>query len=456
MNETSTVCFHGGAGAVTGANFLLDVGDGKILIDCGLAQGDRFASEKNYAPFPYDPATISHLLVTHAHIDHIGRIPKLVREGFRGTIIATPPTRELTPLLLFDALKILEDEARIIGGEPLYTRKDVDHTLSLFEDAPYGEQFPLPGGVEAVFRNAGHILGSAMIEVGKPDGKHIVFTGDLGNSPTPLLPDTDPLPPTTYLVIESVYGDRDHEDPLARQNRLRAIIREAVARGGTLLMPIFSVEKTQVILHELNELLRLNLIPSVPVFLDSPLAISVTEVYRRNREYFNDEAKQELASGDDIFNFPKLRLTKDATDSDRIVSLKGPKIIIAGSGMSTGGRIIRHEARYLGDPRNTIAFVGYQAAGSLGREIEEGTKKVRIGNEKIRVKARIEKLSGYSSHKDGTRLLEFVAPQVNMIERAFVVMGEPRSSSFFAQRLKDYLNIEAVVPQAGECFPIDL
>lgn len=467
--SSATLSFYGGVGSVTGSNFFLDGETTRLLVDCGLIQGEKFANDMNRMPFPYEPSSIDYLLVTHAHIDHIGRIPKLVRDGFTGKIVSTPETLELSRLMLPDAFSVLRSEAPE-GEEPLYDEEDIWRAFSLWETKPYHETFQA-GEFEAVFKESGHILGSAMVELrlrgstSKPSERlnllqrKVVFTGDLGNAPTPLLKPAEAITDATYLVMESVYGDRNHEGGERRKERLAEVIRASAAKGGVLLIPCFSLEKTQVLLSEMDELFEdKKLFGNIPVFLDSPLAIKVTEVYRRYASTLNPEAQRRLKAGDDIFSFKNLRLTMDRRASSEIEREKSPKIIIAGSGMSAGGRILEHERRYLGDQKNTILFIGYQATGGLGRQIQEGVKEVRINHEDVKVRARIETITGYSSHMDSDHLQEFAgkAAEGGMLEKVFVVMGEPKSALFLAQRIRDYAGVEAVVPQMGESVEIEL
>lgn len=446
--------FFGGTRTVTGSNFLGAGEDVSFLVDCGLFQGSTFAGERNRESFPYDPAAVSTLLATHAHIDHIGRIPKLVRDGFRGTIWSTPPTRELATLMLADAQSRIAEECAAEGLPPLYGSADIHVALAQWQTVPYGTAVAVGGGLSATPLQAGHILGSAMWDIRSAQGTQLVFTGDLGNAPTPLLPDPDPVAGATYLVIESVYGDRTHEGREERRARLASVINQSVAEGGTLIIPLFSLEKTQLILHELNHLLERGEIPRVPVFFDSPLGRAVTDVYRTLPQYLSREAREEFARGDDPFQFPKLTVTVSVNDARRIYEARGSKIIIAGSGMSTGGRILTHEARYLPDPQATILFVGYQAAGSLGRAIQEGVKTITIGRKRLSVRARVETVTGYSSHMDSPNLLQFVEGSAETLQKVFVVMGEPRASFFLAQRIHDYLGVDAVVPGEGERFEL--
>lgn len=458
MNRHLKLTFCGGAGTVTGANFLLEDLESpkplRMLIDCGMVQGEKFADIENEKPFPYNPAAINYLLVTHAHIDHIGRIPKLVREGFRGEILSTPETRSLTVLMFEDALKLMRQEAEREGGEPLYDEKDVAETLSLWKTVPYHTHHELRNGISFLERDAGHVLGSAMYEI-SVNGQKIVFTGDLGNSPTPILKDTEGVTDAKYLVMESVYGDRNHEGIEGRRERFKEVIKDTVARKGSLVIPAFSLEKTQVILSEINSMVEGREISQIPVFLDSPLAIKITEIYKSMKKDFNPEAKQTIAGGDDIFKFPHLHFTAHSEQSKAILHKPNPKIIIAGSGMINGGRIVHHIKNYAGDPRSAILFIGYQAAGSLGRRIQEGDKKVNIEGEEYEVKAHVETISGYSSHKDSEHLLEFVANTAETLKRVFVVMGEPKAALFLVQRIRDYLDIPAAHPQLRESVALE-
>ena len=450
-----TLSFHGGAGGVTGSNFLLSAEGTRLLIDCGFFQGPAVAEEQNKKPFPYEPKTITALLVTHAHLDHIGRIPLLMRNGFSGTIYSTSATKDMAAAMFQDSLSLLGEEAKRHGHEPLYTSEDVDRAFALWRTIPYGERMALPGNLAFTFRDAGHILGSAMAEI-LYQGKKIVFTGDLGNSPSPLLHDTEVITDATYLIIESVYGDRNHERRDERRNRLEDALEDAIRWGGTLLIPVFSVERTQTLLYEMNALLEDGKIPSVPVFVDSPLALRITEIYRKRMDEMNSKVKERVRSGDDVFQFSKLKFTHTPQESAAIEKVPGPKIIIAGSGMSHGGRIMRHEARYLPDPKSTLLIIGYQVPGSLGRELQSGAKKVIVSGQMIPVRARVVTLSGYSAHKDSDGLFAFVEGTADTLKKVFVVMGEPKSSLFLVQRIRDYLGVDARAPELGESVQLEL
>lgn len=450
----SHISFHGGVGNVTGANFLLDTGELKILVDCGLIQGDRFAMATNCDTFAYNPADIDVLLVTHAHADHIGRIPKLMRDGFKGVIYSTPPTRDLALVMLRDAYRVMLYESERYGTERCFEEKDIDTALSLWKTHPYHESFELPSGITVHFTDAGHILGSAMITLTR-NGKKFLFTGDIGNIPQPLLNPPEIVTDYDYLLMESVYGDRMHEEVKERTELLKMHIEDTIKKQGTLIIPAFSLERTQGMLFEINNFFEHHLITPIPVFLDSPLAISVTEMYRTYTTYLKDEVQEQIRGGDDIFDFPKLSFTRTMKDSREIDKVHGAKIIIAGSGMSHGGRILEHEKKYLEDPKTTLLLVGYQAVGSFGRLLADGAKTVRILDTDVKVRAKIAHIHGYSGHADRDQLIEFVSKGCEKAKHVFVCMGEERSALFLVQRLRDYLGVHAVAPSQDESIEID-
>lgn len=441
--------FCGGAGSVTGANFLLESDQTKILIDCGLEQGTTVADEFNHRPFAFNPSSVNILLITHAHIDHVGRIPKLVRDGFKGVIYSTPETRELSVLMLDDALKLTTQEAARKNIPALYNSDDVKRAFNNWKTIPYHQKTRISPDFEVYLKDAGHVLGSSMYEI-LYNGKKIVFTGDLGNSPTPLLRDTEDITDADYLIMESVYGDRNHESKEDRRMKLEDVIEDTVLKKGVLMIPSFSLEKTQVILYEINELIEEGRVQSIPVYIDSPLAIKITEIYKRYPVDFNPETKALIKKGDDIFNFPKLHFTETSDESKAILHTPNPKIVIAGSGMSNGGRIMHHEINYLPHPENTLLQVGYQAVNSIGRHISDGAKEIHIFGQPVKVNARIEHIDGYSSHKDSDHLFAFVEKTADTVQKVFVTMGEPKSSMFLVQRLRDYLGIDAYVPKEDE------
>ncbi len=447
---TLTAC--GGVANATGANFLIDTPEFSFLVDCGLVQGSQFAVEENRDAFPYKPSEVKYLLITHAHMDHVGRIPKLVKDGFTGTVYSTPETKELAALMLDDAVGLLEREAREKHLDPIYGREDIAHAMALWKTVPYHTAFDLSSDISLFFKDAGHVLGSCIIEVTckgarNGAGMKLAFTGDLGNSPTPLLRDTEYVTDADYMVMESVYGDRNHEPKDVRDAHLKEVLVDAIKRGGTVVIPAFSLERTQVILYEINNLVESGAIPTVPVFLDSPLAIKVTAVYEAHGADFNKTIQAAEAKGDDIFDFPGLKVVRNPQESSAIHNLKGAKIIIAGSGMSVGGRVLSHEAFYLEDPNATILIVGYQVPGSLGRRIEDKATDLTIMGQHIKVRAHLDKIDGYSSHKDSDHLVEFVSHALPKLKQVFIAMGETKSSTFLAQRLRDELHANATVAE---------
>lgn len=455
------ISFYGGADKVTGSNFLIEGARGKILVDCGIEQGADVATEDVYGPFPYEAEAIDALVVTHAHLDHVGRIPKLVKDGFRGNIYMTPPTRDLAELILRDSVGILGEDAKRRGVLPLYEEKDVDTAFSLIETLEYHVEKEVAPGLSAYLRTTGHILGSASIRIMDSEGVSVALTGDIGNSPSPLLPDWEPVPDADALVMESVYGNRLHPAQQRRAEILVEVLKRAIAKGGAILIPAFSLERTQLMLYELSNFFAAGKLPQVPVFLDSPLAIKVTAVYEKwGSEYFKPEAEEEMKREKSLFEFPFLTKTLSREESMAIEKVPNPKIIIAGAGMSHGGRIGRWEAKYLPDPRTTLLTVGYQAPGSPGRRISEGAASVRIGGVDVKIKAKIENLEGWSAHADRDELLKFaeaaLAAQTGLprLKAIFTAIGEPAAERFLAQRIHDYLGARAIVPEFGQTWEI--
>jgi metallo-beta-lactamase family protein len=422
-----------------------------------MLQGTEDSYEFNSKPFPYNVAELDALVVTHAHIDHIGRIPQLAKAGFKGKIISTKYTHELTPYMLEDAARLSMKDAQAHKRDPLYTLDDVETALGMWTDIDYHKEIQLTPDIKLLFKDSGHILGSgiAMLTVGDGErSRTMAFTGDLGNTPSPLMNDTEYVPEADYIVMESVYGDRNHPDISQRQDRLKTELEASIKLGGTVLIPIFSLEKTQVLLHEMNHLIESGQLPKVSVYMDSPLASKVTSVYARSKKAFNPEAQSEIEKGDDIFDFPGLVQIGDREESANILHMPNPKIIIAGAGMSTGGRIVSHEKLLLSDPKNSIIFIGYQSVGTLGRRLADRVPEVTIGGDKVKVNARVSEVEGYSSHKDSDHLLEFVS-HADKVKKVFVVMGESKSALFLAQKIRDNLGKVAVHPEEGSSVILD-
>ena len=453
MENTVKITFYGGTGSVTGANFLLEIDGKKVLVDCGLTQGEKLADDVNWDPFSYDCKEIDILFVTHAHVDHLGRIPKLINEGFRGKIYSTEPTKGLAKPMLEDTAGILSKN-KDLGLDKIYSEENIKLALSLWQGFTYHQAIKITDKVEVTFLNAGHVLGSAMV-VFLYNGKKILFTGDLGNSPSPILPDTEKVTDIDYLIMESVYGDRNHESRDERRKFLEETIEDNYKKKGTLIIPTFSLERSQELLFELNALVENNRIPVMPMFLDSPLAIRLTEVFKQYRNYFNENAQKAMSHDKYLFDFPGLHSTLKSEESQMIKNVPNPKIVIAGSGMSTGGRVVHHERHYLPDPNNTLLLTGYQSIGTPGRLIQDGFKKVRITGEEVVVRAHIATIFGYSGHKDSDGLLNFVEDTQDKVKKIFVVMGEPKSPLFLVQKIRDNLGIEAYAPERGDSVTLD-
>lgn len=456
--STFKITFAGGAQMPTGSNFLVEFGGKKLLVDCGLVQGEKYSLPINYEPFAYDPTSIDALLVTHGHLDHVGRIPKLVHDGFKGTIISTAPTREIGELIMLDSLGVLGKEASHEGIERLYEEADVLQAVHLWNTAlEYEKPFTYAtndGNATITLHDSGHILGSAIIEI-EYKGKKLAFTGDLGNTPSPLMRDTTLLHDIDYLVMESVYGDRNHTDKEKRVELVKEAVESTINKGGSVIIPAFSIERTQELLLAFNELVEGGKIPPVPVYLDSPLGINVTKVYKKYEHWFNENVEKIIKSGDDIFAFRGLVQTPSPDESRKINEDQKPKVILAGSGMSNGGRILHHEVRYLPDPKSTIIIVGYQAVGTLGRKIVDGEKEVFIHGQPVPVRARVVNIHGFSAHKDSDHLYEFVESTAPSLKKVFVVLGEPKSAYHLAQRIHEGYQLDVVVPEKGDTVELD-
>ncbi len=451
--------FYGGAETVTGSNFLVEGARGKLLVDCGIEQGRDFCQEEMYAPFPYDVPAIDALVVTHAHLDHVGRIPKLMKEGFTGKIYMTAPTKDLAQLIMEDSARILGQNARERGYAPLYEERDVDAAMERIETVPYRQEWEAAPGLSCFLRDTGHILGSASVRIRDladgADGVTLALTGDIGNSPSPYLPDPEAITDADAMVMESVYGDRLHTHADDRVEELEKALNEAVKRGGAILIPAFSLERSQLMLYEISNMMEAGKLPKIPVFLDSPLAIKATDVYAKwGPKFFKDGVQAELKEERDIFRFPQLTQTPSREESQEIADAPEPKIIMAGAGMSHGGRIGKWEQKYLPDARTTLFIVGYQAPGSPGRRLQDGTRRVRLDRKDVAVRAHIQSFSGWSAHADRDGLLAFAQSTQPRTKTIFTALGEPSSARFLAQRIHGYLGVRAIVPTEGQVWEI--
>ncbi len=473
------ITFLGAAKTVTGSNFLVEAAGKKFLVDCGMYQGQAAEELENADPFAFDVDTIDFVLLTHAHIDHSGRIPKLFNEGFRKPIIATKATCDLCEIMLPDSGHIQEMEIewrnrkRIRDGKdplpPLYTAEDALKCLQAFERVNYDEIVPIDENIKVRFNDAGHMLGSAIIEIWiKENGKEekIVFTGDLGNDDIPLLASPSTIADADYLIMESTYGNRLHMRNNEKAEIFLDIVSETIDRGGTVVIPSFAVGRTQEILYELNRikektddeafLKKYEKLMRVPVFVDSPLAISATEVFKENMNLFDDETQMLIKRGDNPLEFDGLKFTRTAEESKELNMMNQSAIIISASGMCDVGRIKHHLKHNIWNPINTILFVGYQAPGTLGRRIVDGQKNIKIFGEDIAVKAQIEYIEGYSGHADQKQLLNFVKAFQKKPKHIFLVHGEEESEIELKQKiLEEIEEIDVTIPEYGEEYELN-
>ena len=456
---------HGAAKQVTGSCHLITCNERRILIDCGLFQGSRETELTNTEPFDFDPASIDALLLTHAHLDHCGRIPLLVKRGFRGHIFTTAATRELARVVMLDAANLQEGEANRAAKRqrkdeveaPLYTINDALHALDFFApDVSYGETLQITDGIRARFFDAGHILGSASILLELDDAKiqrRMLFSGDLGNSGRPIVRDPLPAVPADYVVMESTYGDRPHRSGPDSVEELYQAIRETYARRGNVIIPTFALERTQEILYYLHQGLRNGKLPeNLRVFLDSPMAISATEIFRRHPECFDLEFITELEHGDP-FDMPGLHFTRETSESMAVNSIESGAVILAGSGMCNGGRVRHHLKHNLWRERSSIVFVGYAAEGTLARRIVDGAASVKIFNEDIPVRAQVWTINGFSAHADQPALLDWLGDTPR--RKVFLVHGEYERGMRKLQELLQARGVVCQLPGMGEPIKID-
>ncbi len=468
------ISFLGAAKTVTGSCYLVETKETKFLVDCGMFQGKANEVLLNTEPFSFNPGELDFMLLTHAHIDHSGRIPKLYMDGFKGTVYATKPTVQLCGIMLPDSGHIQEMEnewtnrKRQRAGKPpvkpLYTLEEATDCLSLFKGVAYDEVISVSDDVRVRFNDAGHILGSAILEIWIRENNQetkVVFSGDLGNKGMPILRDPSIIGDTDYLIVESTYGDRLHtlKKETDKIEKFISIILETISKGGNVVIPSFAVGRTQELIYDLNKHMdvfgdKVNEILNVPVYVDSPLATSATQIFRENLDCFDEEAKAYIANGDNPLDFPSLKFTQSPEESRKLNEKAESMIIISASGMCDAGRVKHHLKHNLWREESTILFVGYQAEGTLGRKIQDGAQKVKLFGEEISVNARIESIDGFSGHADKAGLLSWIRSIGRKPKKIFVVHGEQGVAASFAQTITDELGLQCMVPSRGESYVI--
>ncbi len=454
--------FLGAAQNVTGSRHFLEANGVRILVDCGLYQEREFRA-RNWEKFPVPPKSIDAVLLTHAHLDHCGLIPKLVREGFQGRIYCTDATADITRIILLDSAKIQEEDAKFKRKRhkregrkgpfpeiPLYTTEDANSCFPLFSTVKYEQPVRIADGVEASFHDAGHILGASMIKVDigrNGDKRSVLFSGDVGRWGKPILQDPSLFEEADYVLVESTYGDRIHDKNEDISRTLAEAINTAKRSGGKIIVPSFALERSQEVLYHLNDLLTKGRIPDVKVFVDSPMAVNVTDVFKKHTDLFDDEMIERLSKGNSPFHFPNLKMVRTVNESKAINMMRGTFIVIAGSGMCTGGRVKHHLVNNISKPNTAVLFVGYQAAGTLGRHIVDGAKEARILGKKYKVKARIIRIHGFSGHADRDELMRWLSGLKKPPKKVFVVHGEAEAAHNFADYLIEKNGWQVSVPK---------
>ncbi|HNU40372.1 MAG TPA: MBL fold metallo-hydrolase [Methanothrix sp.] len=464
--------FWGAAQTVTGSMHLVEADGHRMLLDCGMAQGRREEAKKLNSEFPFQPEKIDAVVLSHAHLDHSGKLPMLVKKGFSGSIFSTSATRDLCSAMLADSASLQEMDARYVNRQnekqglpfikPLYTLHDVARTMRLFQTVEFERPLQILPGIKMTFKNAGHILGSASVTLEIAEGRDkkkvtaLAFTGDLGRKGAAVVQDPDIIDRADVLITESTYGGRDHGPMDEARKNLARVVKETANNRGLLIIPAFAVGRTQDVVYHLHELMQSKEIPQMPVYVDSPLATNITEIFRAHPECYDEETEQLLMQdgGDDPFGFNMLRYTRSTEESKKLNNIRRPAIIISASGMCEGGRVLHHLRRNIGDPNTTVLFVGFQAENTLGRKLLRGDKTARIYGEEHEVRARMEKIDGYSAHADEGELLDFINAIQNRPKRVFVVHGEPDATAAMAAGLAR-LGIEDIaIPERGEKFEV--
>lgn len=460
--STPVLTFLGAAGTVTGSRFLLELGDARVLLDAGLFQGFKQLRLMNREPFPVDPATIDAVVLTHAHLDHSGYVPSLVRNGFRGRVHLTPNTAALAEIVLRDAGRLQEEEADYANRKgfskhhpalPLFTSADAEAAFDLFAPVDFDDPTPIGDGMRVTMQRAGHILGSASIVVELAGGRSLFVSGDVGRQSHPLLRPPAPFPHVDTALVESTYGDRRHPSEADALDQLARVISRTAGRGGTVVIPAFAVDRTEVVLWALHRLRHEGRIPALPVHVDSPMALDVLDVYRRAIRNGDPELRP-LAADGDPFDPGDLHAARSVAASMALNDIDYPSIIVSASGMVTGGRVVHHLSRRLGDPRHTVVLVGFQAGGTRGRQLAEGARTIKMLGRHVPVRAEVCVVDGFSVHADSDELVEWMRP-APVPDTAYVVHGEPDASAALVARLDQELGWAAVVPRVGERVRLD-
>ena len=461
--------FWGAAGTVTGSMHMLEVDGRRYLLDCGMYQGRRKDADRINRHLPFPAGSVDAVVLSHAHIDHSGNLPTLVKNGFSGPIHTTPPTIDLCDAMLRDTAHILEKDAEFVNKrrqrrgeqeevEPLYTTGDAEQTLPLFRPVPYYKPYALADRLEYECYDAGHMLGSSFIVMQhRANGKEtrLMFSGDVGRPHLPIIRDPDPPRPAEYLILESTYGGKFHKPGGHVQNKLADVINRTCQRGGRIIVPAFAVGRTQQLVLVLHQLYREGRIPNIPIFVDSPLAVNVTAVFRKHPEVFDEETRAYLTNHQDPFGFKRLQYIRDAAESKKLNDLHGPFVVISASGMAEQGRILHHLRNNIEDPRNTVLITGFQAEHTLGRRLVEKQREVRIFGEPMTVRAEVSSLDELSGHADQGELMAWLKPAVPFLRKVFLVHGEPQQSETLAGRLHSEFGLETVIPRPGESFSLE-
>ena len=458
--------FWGAARTVTGSMHLVESEDKRVLLDCGMYQGRRKEAAERNRNLPFPAASIDAVVLSHAHIDHSGNLPTLVKQGFTGTIYTTPPTVSLCGPMLKDTAHIQEKDAEFVAKRiakrkaldeepvpPLYDTADAERALERFHAVPYHTDTPLPGGLRYQCVNAGHMLGSSSVLV-EHQNTRLIFSGDVGRVRLPIIRDPERLGPADYLIMESTYGNRFHKDLGRVADKLAGVVQRTAARGGRIIVPAFAVGRTQQLVLLLHELSDRNLIPNIPIYVDSPLAVNVTQVFRDHAEEFDEETRVFLTNGNDPFGFKRLVYIREAAESKKLNDLHGPFIVISASGMCEAGRILHHLRNNIENPRNTVLITGFQAENTLGRKLVDGLGEVKIFGEPMRVRAEVVTLNELSGHADQGELLDWMGPVTPSLKQIFLVHGELSQAEALKKAIEEKYRIPTSIPARGQSFPL--